>query len=585
MIGGLLNLNNAGTGPHCLRTLLLDLLTLLLLLLLRLLLRTTSGHLYRVLLLERQDAGPALPMDLSRQFVALLLPFLPVIDLSRPLVLPVVLRALHLRRPRVLLLLALLLPRQPAKPQLQLQSRDAVAERLQVQIAQSGPARDAASGGVKWGFVDLDQICDGTKFIEQGGRGWGEVKEAESAVELVLNNGERWEEMGSWRSENGGLVEVVRRRVANELESTESAHLFLSFFVFVFVFDSIKKSYPSDKNGDAFCCRFTVGYVRLWRWSPSIQDIPEAHMFTQQELPACKPILTPELVMVTFIFLGITFIPIGLSHLSASENVVELVDRYDEDCIPANDLTPQAAHNKRIGYIQDIRTDKTCTRTLTVPKKMKHPIYVYYQLDEFYQNHRRYVKSRNDAQYRNPSAAHRTGNCEPESVNDNREPIVPCGLIAWSLFNDTYSLSRNGAALPINKKGIAWESDKMHKFGSNVYPKNFQSRGLIGGARLNESIPLNQQEDLLVWMRTAALPTFRKLYGRIETDLEANEIIKVVIQNNYNTYAFNGKKKLVISTTTWIGGKNDFLGRVYITVGGPLGDPSYLSWNRNPPSN
>lgn len=79
---------------------------------------------------------------------------------------------------------------------------------------------------------------------------------------------------------------------------------------------------------------------------------------------------------------------------------------------------------------------------------------------------------------------------------------------------------------------------------------------------------LNQQEDLLVWMRTAALPNFRKLYGRIETDLEPNQMIKVVIQNNYNTYTFNGKKKLVISTTAWIGGKNDFLGKVYITVGG-----------------
>ncbi|KAL6530265.1 ALA-interacting subunit 1 [Orobanche hederae] len=301
---------------------------------------------------------------------------------------------------------------------------------------------------------------------------------------------------------------------------------------------------------------------------PSRSKRPTYSRFTQQELPACKPILTPELVMVTFIFLGITFIPIGLSHLSASDHVVELIDRYDEDCIPANSLSPEAAHNKRIEHIQDVRTDKTCIRTLIVPKKMKHPIYVYYQLDDFYQNHRRYVKSRNDEQYRNPLAYRKTGNCEPESLNNDGKPIVPCGLIAWSLFNDTYSLSRNGVALAINKNDIAWGSDKTHKFGSNVYPKNFQSRSLIGGARLNESIPLNQQEDLLVWMRTAALPNFRKLYGRIETDLEANEMIKVVIQNNYNTYPFNGKKKLVISTTTWIGGKNDFLGRVYITVGG-----------------
>lgn len=28
---------------------------------------------------------------------------------------------------------------------------------------------------------------------------------------------------------------------------------------------------------------------------------------------------------------------------------------------------------------------------LQVPKKMKQPIFVYYQLDDFYQNHRRFV--------------------------------------------------------------------------------------------------------------------------------------------------------------------------------------------------
>lgn len=48
---------------------------------------------------------------------------------------------------------------------------------------------------------------------------------------------------------------------------------------------------------------------------------------------------------------------------------------------------------------------------------------------------------------------------------DKKAPAIPCGLIAKSLFNDTYSIKdSNSKTVDINEKDIAWETDKEYKF-------------------------------------------------------------------------------------------------------------------------
>lgn len=67
-------------------------------------------------------------------------------------------------------------------------------------------------------------------------------------------------------------------------------------------------------------------------------------------------------------------------------------------------------------------------------------------------------------------------------------------------------------------------------------------------------------------MRTAGLPNFRKLWGKIDGELAAGKY-RVSITNKYDVNGFDGNKSFVLSTTNALGGKNYFLAICYIVVG------------------
>jgi hypothetical protein len=72
------------------------------------------------------------------------------------------------------------------------------------------------------------------------------------------------------------------------------------------------------------------------------------------------------------------------------------------------------------------------------------------------------------------------------------------------------------------KTGIAWTSDKNVKFenpsswSNTIKPPRWRQNVTM----LDTSDPTNngyKNEDLIVWMRTAALPNFRKFYRIVNT--------------------------------------------------------------------
>ena len=74
-------------------------------------------------------------------------------------------------------------------------------------------------------------------------------------------------------------------------------------------------------------------------------------------------------------------------------------------------------------------------------------------------------------------------------------------------------------------------------------------------------------EHFIVWMRAAGLPSFRKLWGKIENGLDKGKYT-IEIDNQYNVEPFDGNKAFVLATANFFGGKNYLLAYFHFFIGG-----------------
>lgn len=363
---------------------------------------------------------------------------------------------------------------------------------------------------------------------------------------------------------------------------------------------------------------------------------PENTAFKQQRLNSWQPILTPRSVLPSLFILGAIFGPLGVLVLIATNNVSEISLDYT-DCYRYVEYTPleenfvqmsfpvSDSSIKRPSYkVTTIKNDKhpnkladlKCSLKFSIPMVLEPPIYLYYELSNFYQNHRSYVKSVYWPQLSGVKELSEDAlkSCTPlvgKTIDGVFKPYYPCGLIANSYFNDTisdlYFPDTQTIVVDFSDKEISLKADSElykkspYNFDEILPPPFWEDH--YPNKQYTEDFPppdLSENQHFHVWMRIAALPTFRKLYGINKKTKMMVGTYEVQIAMNYNISQFGGRKKLIITTKGAFGGKTPFLGYVIITLSSvfvffgilftvghfykprKLGDHTYLSWNQKP---
>ncbi|XP_049511321.1 cell cycle control protein 50A [Dermacentor silvarum] len=236
--------------------------------------------------------------------------------------------------------------------------------------------------------------------------------------------------------------------------------------------------------------------------------------FWQQKLPGWTPMLNAGNAALPFLLVGFIFVPIGVAVFLTTSRLQEYQFDYTE-CRQVNT-------NKTCASVIAKEPTKSCVcyEIITLPEDFRQTVNVYYALTSFYQNFRFYVQSRDEKQLLGfPHSARMA--CKPYDVDPKTGyTIFPCGAIANSLFNDTFKLryrtGSNYRDVEVSTDNISWPSDRERKFRNPI------NRNLSGTVKPpNWPLPVDQlpgglqNEAFMVWMRTAALPSLRKLYGRI----------------------------------------------------------------------
>ncbi|XDV30398.1 hypothetical protein PO909_033327 [Leuciscus waleckii] len=253
---------------------------------------------------------------------------------------------------------------------------------------------------------------------------------------------------------------------------------------------------------------------------------PDNSAFKQQRLPAWSPSLTAQTVLPTFYILSLVCLFLGVWLLITVQKTHELKVRQVFFLSSANVQDSRKWGNRPEGCVPLETRSTQPTNEFTVFLKC--------DFMNFHQNLRRYMDSRDDAQMvgRKNNLKAPSSYCAPFDYGANKVPVAPCGAVANSMFNDSFTViyyptNEPEVQVPLYRKGIAWYTDKNVKFRNPPTNNTFTLRQAFEGTirplywqrpvyELDDTDSNNNgfiNDDLIVWMREAAFPNFKKLYG------------------------------------------------------------------------
>ncbi|XP_022596141.1 cell cycle control protein 50C-like [Seriola dumerili] len=312
---------------------------------------------------------------------------------------------------------------------------------------------------------------------------------------------------------------------------------------------------------------------------------PDNSAFKQQRLPAWSPMLTANTVLPFFYFMALICMLLGVWLLLMVQSTQEIKLDYTD----ASNCNICFEKRKNVSNAGE---SCSCKVVFSIERPFKGDVFFYYGLKNFHQNLRRYMDSRDDGQMvgRKKNLKNPSSYCEPFTRDQNGLPIAPCGAVANSIFNDSFTLTyhesnQNKFRVPLLRRGITWYTDKNVKF-RNPRMDNLSLAQVFDGTakplywhkpvyELDPIDPTNNgfiNDDLIIWMREAAFPNFKKLYGVLH---RANEPFiqglpagsySIDISYNFPVQYFQGRKEVVLTTLTWFGGQNHFLPIAYLVT-------------------